>query len=256
MNTRHFYTRTKFPFVLGLLALLDFLAGGCTTATFSPQSESNHFMDVTDIENPVTGLRTATFTDWHETSPETTPLARVRNNGPCAESKAYKLYAGGVHWQEMPVTYRLDSSVTNQAWKNAIRQAFATWSAAVTSLSFREDENSSNIVSWGTIDGPGRALAQTSFTYQGTQMVSFSILFDASESWGILGADICPTVQGKTIDIQDIATHEIGHALGLGHTGSRKDRALTMYPSAQPGETLKRSLGAGDKAGVAALYGP
>ena len=128
MSEHRFRIRTKFSFALGLLALLGFLTGGCTTATLAPESESSsYFKDVVDTENPFTGLHTATFTDFHGASSEVVPLARARNNGFCAESNSYKLYAGGVHWMEMPVTYRFDSSVPNESWKHAIRQAFAAW---------------------------------------------------------------------------------------------------------------------------------
>ena len=49
---------------------------------------------------------------------------------------------------------------------------------------------------------------------------------------------------GTSFDVQNIATHEIGHALNLGHVS---DRLQSMYPTSFAGETLKRSLGNGDK---------
>ena len=52
-------------------------------------------------------------------------------------------------------------------------------------------------------------------------------------------------------DIQDIATHELGHVYGLGHVGSLYN---TMYPTASTGETFKRSPAPGDAAGIHALY--
>jgi predicted Zn-dependent protease len=49
----------------------------------------------------------------------------------------------------------------------------------------------------------------------------------------------------------NIAMHEIGHAIGLGHV---TDKLLIMYPVSMAGETLKRILGNGDKIGVDFLY--
>ncbi len=55
------------------------------------------------------------------------------------------------------------------------------------------------------------------------------------------------------MDFENIATHEIGHAMGLSHPS---DTCLeeTMYAFASEGETKKRTLEAGDIAGINKLY--
>jgi Carboxypeptidase regulatory-like domain/Matrixin len=53
-------------------------------------------------------------------------------------------------------------------------------------------------------------------------------------------------------DIQDMLTHELGHALGLEHSPIA---AATMYPFGVPGQTSARSLETDDLAGLRALYG-
>jgi hypothetical protein len=53
--------------------------------------------------------------------------------------------------------------------------------------------------------------------------------------------------------IEDIAAHEFGHALGLGHSAST---SATMYFSTSSCNTANRSLDADDIAGVRALYPP
>src|SRR5688500_5378251 len=53
--------------------------------------------------------------------------------------------------------------------------------------------------------------------------------------------------------IQDIATHEYGHALGLGHSG---DPAATMYGSYNACDSSLRTLSADDISGVEHLYPP
>ncbi len=53
------------------------------------------------------------------------------------------------------------------------------------------------------------------------------------------------------LDLQGIATHEAGHALGLGHSGAP---GSVMTPFVIPGDTL-RDLGADDVAGLQAIYG-
>lgn len=53
-------------------------------------------------------------------------------------------------------------------------------------------------------------------------------------------------------DVQDTATHELGHALGLGHSSVR---GATMGPFGSPGSTTARSLHADDQSGIQFLYG-
>ncbi len=53
-------------------------------------------------------------------------------------------------------------------------------------------------------------------------------------------------------DIQNTFTHELGHVLGLMHSSMKDD--LVMYPSAPPGETIKRDLKQDDRDGLLSMY--
>jgi len=55
------------------------------------------------------------------------------------------------------------------------------------------------------------------------------------------------------MDYQNIAVHEFGHALGLGHPDSSCAEE-SMYAFAISGETKKRTLNDGDKTGLHELY--
>jgi predicted Zn-dependent protease len=222
----------------------------------SKTQEDGAWRDVAEFEGPAPGLRTVTFTDWQDLPTVADSQShRTRRSDPCQESGSYKFFSGGVRWQEMPITYRF-SNIPNEDWKNAIRHAFATWDDVSSSLSIQEDPSSSNVIGWAPLDGPGRALAQTSFSYSKSsrKILQFLITFDSSESWGVLETETCPAVSSALMDVEDVAVHEIGHALGLAHASRRNDRALTMYPSAAAGETHKRSPGSGDRAGIISLY--
>lgn len=62
----------------------------------------------------------------------------------------------------------------------------------------------------------------------------------------------CPL---RSVDIQNVVTHEAGHYLGLGHTTDDLDLNPTMAASAVLGETAKRNLANDDRRGVCAIYG-
>ncbi len=57
---------------------------------------------------------------------------------------------------------------------------------------------------------------------------------------------------GEYDDIQNVATHELGHALGLAH--NEADTAAVMYPGARRGEINKRILTTDDEDGLLLLY--
>jgi hypothetical protein len=94
----------------------------------------------------------------------------------------------------------------------------------------------------------GSALATTYSWWSGTTLVDSDIIFwDAAYTF-VAGADGC----SGAAYIEDVATHELGHALGLNHSG---DTAATMYPSYSWCSQEMRTLGADDVAGIQSLYG-
>jgi len=56
------------------------------------------------------------------------------------------------------------------------------------------------------------------------------------------------------MDFENIATHELGHAVGMGDLYEDQCSEQTMYGYATNGETKKRTLEAGDIAGIQELY--
>lgn len=90
---------------------------------------------------------------------------------------------------------------------------------------------------WGVFGGPVNQ----------RELVEWDMVFDDADfNWSLTGA-------AGAMDFDNIATHELGHAVGLGHP-SGTCTLETMYAYASNGETLKRDLNTGDITGINLLY--
>ena len=90
---------------------------------------------------------------------------------------------------------------------------------------------------WGVFGGPP----------QSRELVEWDMIFDSdSFAWDTNGSS-------AAMDFRNIDTHELGHAMGLGHpSGSCTEE--TMYAYASLGEVKKRDLNSGDVSGINGLY--
>jgi matrixin len=178
-----------------------------------------------------------------------------------AAATDFRLLSGHPSW---PASSAVSYSVSTSGCSNdcgraatAIANAFNTWDS-FSGLTFTQattgDENpcgGTDSLSWTPIDGPGRTLASTAVCRTlgpNPQIVGFQTVFDSGDTWSDSGDS------GK-FDIQNTATHEEGHTMGLDHVHAPRDAKLTMYPYINTGETFKSTLGCGDRLGINALYG-
>lgn len=91
---------------------------------------------------------------------------------------------------------------------------------------------------WGVFSGP---------TWN-RRLVEWDMIFDEVDfNWSNTGA-------ADKMDFENIATHELGHAVGLADLYNSVCTEETMYGYATNGEVKKQTLNTGDVAGVNKLY--
>jgi Matrixin len=134
--------------------------------------------------------------------------------------------AGGDAWQQQSAAFRF---------------VYSGPSAQTTSTN-----DSINLVLFRN-SSSGQAIATTYSWSTGSRIVDADVVFWDAAFQFFAGTSGC----SAGFFIEDIAAHEFGHALGLGHSTSA---SATMYPSVSTCSTALRTLDADDIAGARALY--
>ena len=181
-----------------------------------------------------------------------------------------------VTWARSPVRWFSSTvaapGVSAAQFQQAVNAAFGTWEAvpsATVSFEFAgftgaapADEDGISVFGFEDHGDMDRTLAATGFTIDVItgSIVESDVFFNTAFEWSTSGA-------AGAFDLQSVATHEIGHFIGLGHSllgetelqpnGSRRVLAASsvMFPIAfGRGVTADRQLQPDDIAGVSSSY--
>ncbi len=111
-----------------------------------------------------------------------------------------------------------------------------------------------NVISFGDYaDGNVIAVCSVWGIFRGPpsdrEIIEFDVMLDTDWTWGDASQD------SSVMDLQNILTHELGHAVGLGDLYNPKCSTQTMYGYSTEGDIEKRTLESGDIAGLNILYG-
>jgi len=199
----------------------------------------------------------------HYKNGEVKQVGGVFNSPTC-----YKLM--GIKWSTLQVEYVINPKNTQGLSESficsAVTTSAETWDAATSKELFKDYvgrdkcpinpeatygvQDYKNAITFGNYP-TANVIAVTSvwYTRPGKQIVEFDVMFDTDFKWG--DATSNPTV----MDLQNIATHELGHAVGLDDIYSKSCTAVTMYGYSSNGEIQKRTLEQPDITGLRMVYG-
>ena len=170
-----------------------------------------------------------------------------------------------VKWKNLPINYVINptnpQALPESFVISAIVNAAETWDAN-TSKELMNDvytidytatygvQDYVNAITFGNYPTEG-VIAVTTVWYNPAtkEIVEFDMMFDTDWIWGDA------TVDNTKMDLQNIATHEFGHAIGLDDVYNSACSEVTMYGYSDYGETKKRTLEQPDIKGLQTLYG-
>ena len=194
------------------------------------------------------------------------PVMRARFVLVAATLAAATVFAGdpmayvttGPTWSQPQTPYYINSAnldLPGFSAETALRSGADAWQQQSAAFRFAFSGLSSQTTT--TYDGinlvlfrnasSGSAIATTYWWSSGSRIVDADIVFWDAAFRFFAGSSGCT----GGFYIEDIAAHEFGHALGLGHSTST---SATMYPSVSYCNAGNRTLDADDIAGARALY--
>jgi hypothetical protein len=183
------------------------------------------------------------------------------------QSKCYDFLARGAKWKTQE-TYLVNPAnadgLSDDFVKTAVDAGVGEWETYGGDIfgGGTLDNNASyndgnydeiNTTSFGSYPDDGVIAVATVWGYfsgppQTRELVEWDILFNEHFIWGNGAAN------SALMDLQNIATHELGHGAGMDDLYETSCNLETMYGYSIEGETMKRNLHTGDIAGIEKLY--
>ncbi len=186
---------------------------------------------------------------------------------PGGGTACYAFIANGLKWKTVE-PWVLDGSnaqgltgdylLSNTAasitkWENAAgANIFGSGNLASNLSADEVQPDGQNEVLFGSIDSDGTIAVTIVWGYYSgpakfREIIEWDQVFDDQDfAWSATG-------ETTKMDFENVSTHELGHAAGMGHPSAGCTEE-TMYAYATEGETKKRTLNPGDTAGISALY--
>ena len=183
----------------------------------------------------------------------TTTDDKINHFGPTG----WHLPAGGISWKlsQSTVPAPLDPSAVH----TAIYDSFNTWHVADSGLDFSYGGTTNakntrfdgtNAILWKRLGASTIGVTYVWYYTSSGEVAEVDTAFNSRYPWRIFSGNIDCSNDFDAYDVQNIATHEFGHWVGLEDLYDDADKDLTMYGFGAGGELKKRSLGTGDDTGA------
>ena len=177
-------------------------------------------------------------------------------------STCYKTFS---KWITTPVSFTISTAITDELtaeeMMSAISTSAETWDASTSRELFNDAYSVIYALPFGANDGTNAlmfgeysntgVIAVTSIWYSRGKLgriYDSDILFNTHFTWGTTG-------NSSVMDLQNIATHELGHFIGLSDIYQSSCSSVTMYGYSTEGDIAKRTLEQPDITGLQKLYG-
>ncbi len=238
----------------------------------------------------ITGVLVGAFTNFIACGSQLYKASLADDNGPEEPTQSEANSADptstefGLHapsgWVNLPVIYKSDRTLSDVQLK-ALQLAMKTWETAVGKPLFEYKGVHGSITGDSFPDLFSSLSDKINGQYMDTnwsktgkskQVLATTIWSNPNNAYQLIdNADIrynsdlylitdairnSPTDEREVVDMQSLATHELGHLLGLSHIKDSYDSSSIMNPSLIIGEGLAtRSISVGDVKRVQKIYG-
>ena len=194
---------------------------------------------------------------------------KPNGGGSVKPASCYGYLSNGARWKTTEgyvINPENPDGLSNAFIETALSQGINAWDSQVAfsifgtgqidySADYQNGYNGFNEVSFGDY-GNANVIAVTSIWghFSGVQsrrdIVEWDMLFNTGGDWEWDNGAAIPTL----MDLQNIATHELGHSAGMKDLYTTSCNQETMFGYSSEGEIFKRDLNRGDITGIQGLY--